>query len=264
MRVILPFPWPVIRSISHGSGKSLTSVPRTGAGRRRRKQCAECAKKLESFPHANLWLSSSSSSSQTHVAFMFSKWSLCCLSYTQCWCCCLKHTCLLYWTFYSKERLTRAASLKLSQTVCELNPLLPCDQFQNIICYICCLCPSLNITLWNLGAKWANVEKKDKQLHLTLTCVFHVHLAFKWLGYFQQHLKAVGEEGISSPVVIMPYEKRYVSETQWLHSTLFNYWNVSVYTHTVGYYTNTHKQVWKIQHKSLKSIWKHIKIEHES
>lgn len=51
-------------SLSSSPGKSLASVPRTWAVRRR-KQCLECdeeKKILESFPHVNFWLSSSSSS----------------------------------------------------------------------------------------------------------------------------------------------------------------------------------------------------------
>lgn len=50
-------PWPLVAG--------------TGAGRRRRrKQCLEFVKKLESFPHVNLRLSSSSPS-QMQVAFRF-------------------------------------------------------------------------------------------------------------------------------------------------------------------------------------------------
>lgn len=55
----------IIYSYSHSPGKSLASVPGSRVVRRR-KQCLECEereKKLESFPHVNLWLSSSSSSS---------------------------------------------------------------------------------------------------------------------------------------------------------------------------------------------------------
>lgn len=52
-RVILPLRWSIIRSISPSPGKSLASVPGTGAGRRR-KQCLEFVKNL-SHPHMSTY-----------------------------------------------------------------------------------------------------------------------------------------------------------------------------------------------------------------
>lgn len=59
----------LIHSIFHHTGKTLASVPGTGA-ERRRKQCLEFVKKLESFPHVKLRLSSSSSQMSCYRSLM--------------------------------------------------------------------------------------------------------------------------------------------------------------------------------------------------